>query len=82
LTVGCQAAAGNNAVQVRVELERLAPGVEQGDKTDLGPEITGLGGDGAKRRGCTGLVVTPVPKVPFWKLSNFNESQPTFSTTY
>jgi hypothetical protein len=29
-----------------------------------------------------GLVVTPVPKVPFWKLSNFNESQPTFSTTY
>ena len=28
------------------------------------------------------LVVTPVPKVPFWKLSNFNELQPTFSTTY
>ena len=27
-----------------------------------------------------GLVVTPVPKVPFWKLSNFNVFQPTFGT--
>ncbi len=29
-----------------------------------------------------GLVVTPVPKVLFWKLRNFNALQPTFLATY
>jgi hypothetical protein len=50
LTVRRQAATGNNAVQVRVELERLAPGVEQGDEAYFGTKMTGISGDGAQ--GC------------------------------
>jgi hypothetical protein len=34
----------------------------------------------AARRSQDGLVVTPVPKVPFWKLFDFNALQPTFGT--
>jgi hypothetical protein len=57
LTVGCQAAAGNDAVQVRVELERLVsvwPQVwSRAMKTDLGTEVTRVASDGVKRCGCT-----------------------------
>ena len=43
--VGRQPAAGHDAVDVRVVLEVLAPGVEDGQEADLGPEVLGVGGD-------------------------------------
>ena len=35
----------DHAVDVRVMDERLPPGVQYGDETDLGAEVFGIGGD-------------------------------------
>ena len=49
--VGRDAAAGDDAVQVRVVVQRLAPGVQHGERADLGAEVAGIGGDVAQRLG-------------------------------
>ena len=43
--VGGDAAAGDDAMDVGMMLEVLAPGVEDGQEADLGPEVLGIGGD-------------------------------------
>ena len=43
--VGRQPAARHDAVDVRVMLQVLAPGVEDGQEADLGPEVLRVGGD-------------------------------------
>ena len=50
--VGRQAATRHDAMDVGVVLEVLAPGVEDGQEADLGPEVLGVGGDlaGSRRR--------------------------------
>jgi hypothetical protein len=39
-------------MDVRMVLQVLAPGMEQGDKTDLGAEMAPVGGDRAQCLGC------------------------------
>ena len=46
-----QAAAGHDAMDVRMVVQVLAPGVEHGDEADLGAEMLGIGGDPAQRLG-------------------------------
>src|SRR5947208_10197367 len=41
-----QAAAGNHAVQVRVEVKILPPGVEHGEEAELHTQTRGVAGDG------------------------------------
>jgi len=41
--VGGQAASGHNAVYVRMVVKVLAPGVEDSEEPDLGPEVSGVG---------------------------------------
>jgi hypothetical protein len=41
--IGGQAAGGHHAVDVGMEREFLAPGVEDSEEPDLGPEVTGVG---------------------------------------
>ena len=42
-----QAAAWDDAVQMRMMDEGLSPGVQHGEEADLGPEMFGIGGDRA-----------------------------------
>ena len=44
--VGGEAAAGNDAMQLRMEMQILTPGVQQGKKADGGAEVFGVGGNG------------------------------------
>ena len=46
-----EAAARHDAMDVRMMVQVLAPGVEHGDDADLGAEMLGIGGDGAQRLG-------------------------------
>ncbi len=41
--------AGHHAVQMRVMHQRLAPGMEYGEETNLATEVLGIGTDGAQR---------------------------------
>ena len=45
------AAAGHHAMDVRMMLQGLAPGVEHRGHADLGAEMLGIGGDGGERLG-------------------------------
>ena len=47
-----QSAARHDAMDVRMMVQVLAPGVEHGEEADLGAEMLGIGGDGAQRLGC------------------------------
>ena len=44
-------APGDEAMDVRMVLQVLAPGMEHGDKADLGAEMTSVGGDPTQRLG-------------------------------
>ena len=44
--VGRGAAARHDAMDMRMVLQGLAPGVQDGDDADLGAEMLGIGGDG------------------------------------
>jgi hypothetical protein len=50
-TVERWTAAGHDAMDVRVVMQVLAPGVKHGDQADLGAEMLRVGGDGAQRLG-------------------------------
>ena len=39
-----EAASRDDTVEVRVEIELLAPGVKYGGEADVGPQVTGIGG--------------------------------------
>jgi hypothetical protein len=43
-----ESAGGDEAVNVGMKVEVLAPGVKEGDKTDVGPQMFGIGGDGGE----------------------------------
>ena len=45
-SVGAGAATGNNAVDVRMVQQVLAPGVQDREEADLGPQVFGVCGDG------------------------------------
>ena len=47
--VGRDAAAGHDAVQVRMMVQRLSPGVQHGDRADLGAKVARVGGDVVQR---------------------------------
>ena len=51
LAVRRETAAGDNAMQVWVVNQLLAPGVEDGEEAELGTEVFGIGSDGAERGG-------------------------------
>jgi hypothetical protein len=44
-----ESAAGNDAVQMRVMMQRLSPGVQHRDGADLGAEVARVGGNAAQR---------------------------------
>jgi hypothetical protein len=44
--IGGQAAAGHDAMQVRMKMQVLTPGVQHGKEADGGTEMPGIGGDG------------------------------------
>jgi hypothetical protein len=44
--VGGEAAAGHDAMQVRMKMQVLTPGVQHGEEADGGAEVSGVGGDG------------------------------------
>src|SRR5262245_50674378 len=41
-----------DAMHMRMMLEVLTPGVQDGGDADVGPEMLGIGGDGGDRLGC------------------------------
>jgi hypothetical protein len=45
------ASAGNDAVQVGMVVQGLSPGMQHGDRSDLGAEVARVGGDVAQRVG-------------------------------
>ena len=49
--VGREAAARHDAMDMRMMVQGLAPGVQHGDEADLGAEMLGIGGDRAQRLG-------------------------------
>ena len=49
--VRCQPAAGDDAVDMRMMQQRLAPGVQHGDEADVSAEMLGVGGDGPEGSG-------------------------------
>ena len=49
--IGRETATGDDAVQVRMMEQRLAPRVEDGEEADLGAEVLGIGGDRAQGLG-------------------------------
>jgi hypothetical protein len=51
LKIGRQTAAWNNTVEMGVKKQILPPGVKDGEKTDAGAQVFGIGGDAAKRFG-------------------------------
>src|SRR5690606_34012210 len=51
LAVRGQAAAGDNAMQMRMMVQVLAPGVQHGEEADLGTQMLGICGDGAQGLG-------------------------------
>src|SRR6202035_779261 len=44
--VGGEAAARHDAMQVRMEMQVLTPGVQHGEEADGSAEVSGIGGDG------------------------------------
>ena len=40
-----QSAAGHDTVDVRVSLQSLSPGMQNAEETDLGAEVSGIGGN-------------------------------------
>ena len=48
VAAGGDAAAGDDAVQVRMEGQVLPPGVQHAEEADLGAEMLGIGGDLAR----------------------------------
>ena len=46
-----QTTAGHNAVDMRMRLEGLSPGVQDGEETDLGAEMLRFGGHFQQRGG-------------------------------
>ena len=65
--VGDEAAAGDDAMQMRMMEQVLAPGVQHGEEADLGAQMLRIGGDGAQGlggrlgRGCRR------PRALFWE---------------
>ena len=51
LAVSTDTAARHYAMHMRVMLQSLTPGMQQGDKTDLGTQVLGSGGDFAQSLG-------------------------------
>ena len=51
LPVGGEAAAGNHAVQVGMQMQVLPPGVQHGEETDLRAQVFGVAGDGEQGSG-------------------------------
>src|SRR6059036_2271117 len=49
--IGAERAAGDQAMDVRMMGERLAPCMEDGDEPDLPAEMPGIGGDSLERLG-------------------------------
>ena len=49
--VGGEAAAGHDAMQVRMEMQVLTPSVQHGQEADGGAEMLGVGGDGEQSLG-------------------------------
>ena len=49
LAIGSQSAAGNHAVQMRMEVKILPPGMEHTEESGRSAEMLGIGGDGEKR---------------------------------
>src|SRR5580658_4070381 len=41
-----ESSAGNDAMQMRMKMQVLTPGVQHGEKADRGAEVSGIGGDG------------------------------------
>ena len=62
--IGRETAAGNDAMQVRMMEQCLAPGVEHGEKAELGAEMLGIGGDRAQGLG-GGVKQDPVDRPLF-----------------
>src|ERR1700684_3107116 len=51
LVIGRETAGGDHVVDMRMSLERLSPGVEHTQETDLGAEMLGIGGNLHQGRG-------------------------------
>ena len=51
LVIGRETAGGNHVVDVRMMLERLSPGMEHAQETDLSAEMLGIGGNLHQSRG-------------------------------
>src|ERR1700735_2633404 len=51
LVIGRETAGGDHVVDMRMSLERLSPGVEHTQETDLGAEMLGIGGNLQRVRG-------------------------------
>ena len=51
VAVGSNAATGDDAVQVGVQLQSLPPGMQDGNEADLSAEVLGVGGEGAQSAG-------------------------------
>ncbi len=49
--IGGEAAAGNDAMQVRMKMQVLTPGVEHGEKADGGAQMSGVGCNGEQSFG-------------------------------
>lgn len=51
MAVGRKAAAWDDAMQMRIMKQVLAPGVQHGEQADLGAQVLGIGGDDAQGLG-------------------------------
>src|SRR5215471_18218591 len=51
LAIRGQSSAGHYAVQMRMNLEVLSPGVQHREEADLGPQMLGVGSNGFQRFG-------------------------------
>lgn len=48
MAIARQASAGDDAMQMRMMKQVLAPGVQHGEEADLGAQVLGVGSDGAQ----------------------------------
>ena len=51
MALGSQSSSRDNTMEVRMVHQILSPSVQDGDKTDLGAEMFGVGGNGEKSLG-------------------------------
>jgi len=51
LVIGREAAGRDHAMDMRMDLQILSPGVQHAEESDLGAEMFGIGGDLQQRRG-------------------------------